>query len=486
MNALIDRVRQFVRRHDLMSPGARVVAAVSGGSDSVALVHLLNDLARAGECHLAGIAHFNHKLRPSADADQRFVADLAASLDLQCVDDREDIQLRAQRTGQSIELAARTARYEFYDRARRHYAADLVALGHTRDDQAETVLLRLTRGAGPRGLAGMHPRNGHIVRPLLACRRDDLRAWLAERSLPFVEDETNQDVGIPRNRVRAELLPLLAARFNPRIVDVLADQADLARETSAWLDATSAELDAQIVRRSTTTAGAPVREIDAAALRFAPRALGRALVWRVMTELAGRRPVTFGHVDAVVRFIDEQGAARVDLPGQRLERIGGSVVLTGRVPGAEGRVAPEDAPARFRVPLSVPGEVALPDAGWVVSADNLTAAADGERTSAMVGSRLGKDLALVRFDVCRGSLAVRNRRPGDRFRPVGLKGQKKLQDYFVDRKVARADRDTVPLVVDETDRIVWVAGFGIDEAFRVTDPAQAVIILKLKALGGSA
>jgi tRNA(Ile)-lysidine synthase len=103
-----------------------------------------------------------------------------------------------------------------------------------------------------------------------------------------------------------------------------------------------------------------------------------------------------------------------------------------------------------------------------------------------VGNSVGKDVALVRLDVCRGSLAVRNRRPGDRFQPIGLDGQKKLQDYFVDRKVARAQRDMVPLVVDETDRIVWVAGFGIDEAFRVTDPAQAVIILTLKALGGSA
>ena len=121
--------------------------------------------------------------------------------------------------------------------------------------------------------------------------------------------------------------------------------------------------------------------------------------------------------------------------------------------------------------------MALPDAGWIVSAEPF-AGATASNTAA-------RDTALVRLDLCRGRLAVRNRRPGDRFRPVGLAGQKKLQDYFVDRKVGRKQRDTVPLVVDETDRIVWVAGFGIDEAFRVTDPAQAVIILKLKALGGS-
>src|SRR4029077_8841320 len=138
----------------------------------------------------------------------------------------------------------------FFARARIAAGADVVALGHTRDDQAETVLLRLTRGAGSRGLAGMHPKNGLIVRPLLGCRRQELRAWLAERSQPFVEDESNQDVSIPRNRVRAELVPLLEERFNPGIVDVLADQAEVSRDTWAWMDAIASDLEAKSVRRS--------------------------------------------------------------------------------------------------------------------------------------------------------------------------------------------------------------------------------------------
>jgi len=474
---LLSRVRQFVRQHDLIAPGTRVVAAVSGGSDSVALVHILHALAAAGELRLAGVAHFNHQLRPSAVDDERFAAGVAASLGLPFTRDGEDVAARASRERRSIEDAGRTARHAFFERARATLDADVVALGHTRDDQAETVLLRLTRGAGPRGLAGMHPRNGRVIRPLLGCRRQDLRAWLDERTLPFVEDETNQDVNIPRNRVRAELMPLLAMRFNPGIVDVLADQADLARDASAWMETMAAELESRVVRRSTTARGEPLREIDVAGLRAAPLALQRATLWRVMSDVAGRRPVAFGHVDAALRLTEEHGETRIDLPGQRLERIGPSVVLTGRVAGAEGRRAADEPSNLFRFPLSIPGEVALPDAGWIVSA---------HAARATVGKPAGSDEALIRLDVCRGSLAVRNRRPGDRFRPVGLDGQKKLQDYFVDRKVARAQRDTVPLVVDETDRIVWVAGFGIDEAFRVTDPAQAVIILKLKALGGSA
>ena len=484
MNVL-DRVRQFVRQHDLIGPDTRVLAAVSGGSDSVALVHILCDLAAAGELRLVGLAHFNHQLRLSAGDDERFALDVAASLGLPFTSDREDVAARAKGERRSVEDAARTARHEFFERARVTAGADVVALGHTRDDQAETVLLRLTRGAGPRGLAGMHPRNGAIVRPLLGCRRRDLRAWLDERQLRFVEDETNQDVSISRNRVRAELVPFLETRFNPGIVDVLADQADVAREAWAWMDAMAADLEARCVRRAAAADGAMVREIDVASLLAAPLALRRAVLWRVMSEVAGRRPIGFGHVDDALRLTHERGETRIDVPGQRLERIGPSLVLTGRVAGAAGRRAPEGASTFFRFPLSIPGEVVLPAAGWVVLAECLSAGVDAGRVSAAAGNSVEKNVALVRLDACRGSLAVRNRRPGDRFRPVGLDGQKKLQDYFVDRKVARALRDTVPLVVDETDRIVWVAGFGIDEVFRVTDPAQGVLILKLKVLGGS-
>ena len=474
---VIERVREFVRQHDLIGPDTRVVVALSGGSDSIALVHLLRELADAGELRLAGIVHFNHQLRRSADADERFAAGVAASLSLPFTSDREDVSARAIREHRSVEDAARAARHAFFERVRAASGADAVALGHTRDDQAETVLLRLMRGAGPRGLAGMHPKNGHIIRPLLGCRRQDLRAWLAERRLPFVEDETNRDVRIPRNRVRAELLPLLATRFNPGIVEVLADQAELSREASEWMDAMADALAARIVRRAALPDGAKRYEVDAAALLAAPLALRRSVVWRVMGEVAGRRPIAFGHVAAALRLIEERADNRADFPGQRLERIGSSVVLTGRVDGAQGRRTSDEVSNLFRFPLSIPGEVALPGAGWVVSAEPVA--------GAMVSSAATNDTALVRFDLCQGSLAVRNRRPGDRFRPVGLAGQKKLQDYFVDRKVRRKQRDAVPLVVDEADRIVWVAGFGIDEAFRVTDPAQAVIILKLKAVGGS-
>jgi tRNA(Ile)-lysidine synthase len=485
---LLSRARRFVREHNLIPPGARVLAAVSGGSDSVALAYILRDLERAGDLQLTGLVHFNHQLRPAAGDDERFVAQVGESLGVRIFAGRGDVAALSRRQHRSVEVAGRTARYEWFEQARVQCGADVVALGHTREDQAETFLLRLVRGAGSRGLAGMHPRNGTIVRPLLACRREELRGWLGDRGLTFVEDDTNTDVAIPRNRVRAELLPLLEQRFNPAVVDVLADEAALARELWSWVDGQATEIAARLVRPGSGEERQHVREMHVDELSALPIALRRAVLWRVMTDLAGFRSISFGHVDAAIRLTDQLHDGCVDLPGQRLKRIGSRLVLTSRTTDTIGRAVAAE-PNLFRYPLSIPGEVALPQTGYLVSAEPLV---DGARDEARAvpGSRVHgpplRDTALVRGDLVAGSLAVRNRRPGDRFRPAGLEGRKKLQDYFVDRKVARDRRDMVPIVVDEMDRIVWVAGYEIDEAFRVTDPAQAVLILKLKALGGSA
>lgn len=465
---LLARVRRVIREHNLAGSSSRVVAAVSGGADSMALVHLLVELDGRGDLSLAGVAHFNHQLRETADRDEQFVREAAGALGLTFVSDREAVAERAAREGRSLEDAARAARYAFFERARVQLTADAVALGHTRDDQAETFLLRLLRGAGPRGLAGMHPRNGAIVRPLLDCRRDELHAWLGARGVAHVEDESNRDTAIPRNRVRAELLPLMASRFNPSVVDVLADEATLARELWQWMDEASAPL------------LAIPGELEVAALEPLSPALRRLVFWRAMTAASGGRHISFDHVAAAIRLMHTSGS--MDAPGHRVQRIGGRIVLTSRDAASRnvrrGRgsgAADERRSNLFHHSLSIPGEVLVAESGCVISVE-ATAPAHTAEPRATAGNG---PVALVRRDLLSESLVVRNRRPGDRFRPVGLRGWKKLQDLFVDRKVARTERDAVPLVVDQHDRIVWVAGYGIDEAFRVTDAAQAVLLLRL-------
>ena len=480
---LLKRVRQFVRQHALFRAQTRVVVAVSGGSDSVALAWILRELDASGDVHLVGAAHFNHQLRDeTSQRDEEFSASVARSLDLPFAADREDVRARARRERRSIEDAARGARHGFFERARRQFDADVVALGHTRDDQAETFLLRLLRGAGPRGLAAMYPRHGTIVRPVLDCRREELRRYLDERGVTYVNDETNDDVTIPRNRVRAELMPLLVDRFNPAIVDVLANEAELARETWAWLESVAGEFekgDGSLFPEAKASGPpgsektpVPFFELDVNRLRDAPGPLRRLVLWRAMNSVAGGRPVAFEHVEAALQLLEADRGA-VDAPGHRVQRLGQRLVLTGRQKAGTNL---------FEYPLSIPGEVQLLEAGCIVAAEVGAGAGDGK-----TAARSGKGpVALVRRDLCHGPFAVRNRRPGDKFRPVGVGGHKKLQDYFVDRKVALGRRDQVPLVVDGSDRIVWVAGYGIDEAFRVTDASQSVLLLRLKVVGGSA
>ena len=214
--------------------------------------------------------------------------------------------------------------------------------------------------------------------------------------------------------------------------------------------------------------GAEATTVDMVELAGLPIALARMVARRALLERSAEGSISFAHVEQVLRLAREDGPP-FDLPGQRVQRIGSAIVLTNKPEGHRANL--------FRYSLSIPGEVRIPEAGALVSAERAESAGQARADAGM--SAAGAT-AIVQFAKSDGRLTVRNRRPGDRFRPLGLGGGKKLQDFFVDRKVARQTRDSVPLVVDESDRIIWVAGHTIDERFRVTDPAQGVVVLRLK------
>lgn len=469
---LIDRVRRTLQRQQLTRSTTRVVAALSGGPDSMALLHILRALERDGEFQLAAVAHLNHRLRAAADTDEQFCAGVARSLGLPFVAERVDVAALAAAEHRSVEDAAHVARHDFFERVVRQHGADVVAVGHTREDQAETFLLRLVRGAGARGLSAIHPRNGIVIRPLLDCSKAEVRAFLQAHGLASVHDASNDDVGIPRNRVRAELLPLLADRFNPRIVDVLAAEADLARADEHVLDGLATAWTAEHLSRQEDRI-----RIEAAALATLPEAVGWRVLHRAMREAAGGRLIGFDHVKQAWEATTGASPA-FDAPGHRVERDGPFVVLTGRPAGSAGRPrgAATGPVTAFRYTLPVPGEVAIAEIGCVMSAL--------VEPSGVAVPRADDASAVVPLELVAGGLAVRNRRPGDRLKPSPA-GHRKLQDLFVDRKVPREARDRIPLVVDGADRIVWVPGHAIDREFHVTDPLQAVVILRLKGVGGS-
>ena len=244
---LLERIRVDVERQGLWPAGARVVAALSGGADSVAQLMLLVDLAATGVVTVAGAAHLDHRLRPEAPRDQAFCQALCERLGVPFVARTVDVAALAGQWRTSIEAAARRARYAFLEDARVELGADRIAVAHTLDDQAETVLLRLLRGAGTRGLRGILPVRGRIVRPLLGCTRAALRADLAARGEAWREDATNADLDVPRNRVRHELLPLLAARYQPAVTRLLARTAAVADAEDALLEALAEEAGRRVV-----------------------------------------------------------------------------------------------------------------------------------------------------------------------------------------------------------------------------------------------
>lgn len=473
MTPLAIRTLETVRRDALLRAGGRVLVALSGGADSVAMLFLLRELESAGELAIAGVAHLNHQLRGAdADGDEAFCAALAARLALPFRSGRVDVAALARDRRRSLEDMARDVRYAFLAAAASELEADAVAVAHTRDDQAETFLLRLLRGAGARGLAGIRPRAGRVIRPLLEIRREELRVYLRDVGECFREDASNADVVIPRNRIRHELIPYLQQRFNPGAADVLAREAALARHDEELLDAQAIELASRIV----VTDDVGTVRIDGPALREAPKALALRVALAALERQAGGRPVGFEHVQRLLEFAGDGKNASISMPGQHAAKSGDAILLVtaGSRPVARGPGANS-----FAFSLSIPGEVHLAPQRLTVCAEKLPGSEARLRKWKARESEVG-----VAAEELRLPLAVRSRRAGDRFRPLGAPGVRKLQDFLVDRKVPRRERDALPLVVDANDRIVWVVGQSVAEDFRVTDPSRGVLLLKVRHLGG--
>jgi tRNA(Ile)-lysidine synthase len=462
MTNLAARVRRYVVGQRLWPHGSRVAAAVSGGGDSVALLQLLGELAASGDLVLAGVVHLNHQLRATADRDEALCRRLAADAAVPIDAARVDVAAAAGAARCSVEVAARDARYAFFEQARTRLGADVVAVAHTRDDQAETVLMRLLRGTGTRGLRGALPRRGVMVRPLLACGRDELRAYLRSLGSTWVEDETNTDLGILRNRVRHDLLPRLARDYRPSVGRILARTADLAHDDDAYLAAA-----ADTAAAGLTSKGERGLLVDRTALLALPTALGRRVVVTTLETAGASRAVRLADVERVLAACRGGGAAHNRVAGVGVERFAGDRVLFSR--GAESPV--ERIPRRT---LELPGEVEVPEAGsgWRVCAEGPIL-----RGSALPSTRLR---VLLNATAAPAPFAVRGREPGDRLRPVGLGGTKTLQDLFVDRKVPRVDRDRTPVVVDAAGRIVWVVGLALAEAAAASDGADDVVVLTVK------
>ncbi len=318
---LHQEIARTIRRHGLCPAGSRLLVGLSGGSDSIALVLLLQDLAKQGTFSVVSLAHLNHRLRCTATRDEQFCRDFAARIGLPIAVESIDVDSYAQTQRLSIEDAARRVRYDFLHRIAESSSADRIAVGHTRDDQAETFLLKLIRGAGLTGLGGIYPRRGIVVRPLLDVSRADLRRYLQLRGQPWVEDETNEDVANPRNRIRHKVLPELDLAAGASSVPAIARAAAIGREDGQWLDELGdRRFDALVVR---SNAGL---EIDVSGLLGEAPPIRRRVVLAALRLAAPNREIGSDHVEAALEVAAGESTG-VDVPGARVELRRGKMVL---------------------------------------------------------------------------------------------------------------------------------------------------------------
>ena len=482
---MIEKVLKYVRDQQLIAAGDRIAVAVSGGADSVALLRLLLDLRQELGIVLS-VAHFNHRIRGvEADQDEQFVKSLAQQFEMDFRLGSADVPANAQEKKLSLETAARELRHAWFASLLRERFADKMATAHTEDDQAETVLMRVIRGTGTRGLAGIAPwqKNKGLIRPLLSVTRPEIEDYLKRLGQSWREDQSNQDLRHFRNRIRHELLPVLQRDYNPAIRVTLADLAEVARAEEEYWDKEIAALATRLVRsgkpsrsgrtnrqEASSAANSPTLALDLSAFHVLPLALQRRIL-RFMGEQFGVT-LEFKHIQELLLF------ARHKKPGKGLN------LPAGLVAGSSYRelyfgTQPEEKEAQltYKYALPIPGEIMVPELGSMFRAHLVSAGSPNS----------GYNSALLDPALLAPEVTVRNWHAGDRFFPAHTRSPKKVKELLqpgrLGQELSPVQRRVWP-VVESAGEIVWLRGFPVPQAFAVKS-GQAVLIEEITTGSGA-
>lgn len=459
---LLSKVKRTITRHGLLQLGDRVVVALSGGIDSMVLLHLLLSLKIELDLHLH-IAHLDHMFRGEKSRHEAYlIGQLALELGLPSTIGSIDVPKLQKEKGLSPQEAARQARHGFLVEVAEREKASRIALGHHLDDQAETVLINLLRGSGARGLAGIPIIRGSFVRPLLEVSRREIQGHAESFGIPYLEDPSNREEGYLRNRVRLELLPYLARVFNPKICEVLAETADLLREDDAFLsNLTQETLFSLILSHEEKKV-----HLSLPGLKELPAALRRRAIRETVRIIRGDILPPTGRLIAALEdaVLKKKTGAQIPLGKGMVAVFHHDELVLKRG---------EERPKRMEVTnLALPGRTYIP----AIEREIVTEIIENQ---GLEFKQVPEGTALMDFEMVRPPIYLRSRRKGDRFYPLGLGGQKKLQDFFVDCKVPRHKRDLVPILVD-SEKVLWVVGMRIDERVRVRAETKQVLIVELK------
>lgn len=463
---LEQRVLHFIREHRLISSQQQLVVAVSGGPDSVCLLHILAKLQAELGISLH-VAHLDHQLRGAeSEADAQYVSNLAQKLGIPASIEQRDVKAYQTRQHLSPEEAAREVRYAFLAQVAQSIGAGRVAAGHTIGDHVETILMHLIRGTGSRGLRGLQPSSQWksagesltVIRPLLTVSREETASYCRHHQLMPRLDASNLSLSPLRNRIRHQLLPLLE-NYNPQVAEALLRTARIAADDLAFIDEEIGRLWDEVARKQENAI-----ILDKERFLELPAALKRHLLRASIEKLLGNlKDIEARHIEEIMDALNKPAGKRLDLPGGLIFSIEYNRYLLGPDPAALSPLPVFSG----EFPLNLPGETLLP--GWLVEATIISREQATEKEGGLTAC----------FDLGKtgDKLVIRSRQRGDRFQPLGMSQPKRLGQYMIDAKIPHAWRQRIPIVCSPS-QILWVVGWRIDDRTKVTENTSQVLCLK--------
>ena len=477
MKPFVQKVQQIIEEFAMIESKDSVLVAVSGGPDSVALLHAMIELA--GDYHARlGVAHLNHGLRKAAaDRDAEFVAKLADRYHLPVHIHKEDVRQHRRRMSMSLEETARVVRYDFLARVAKTRGYRKIALGHHADDNAESVIMYILRGSGPQGISGISPVRGQIIRPFIRLTRSEIESYLETHRIDYRIDHSNQEDTFERNRIRHQLLPMLRREYNPNISGALNRLAEISRDEENWLRNQLRPF----YDRSCTTATPGVVRLSVQALDNIHVAAARRIVRLAIEKIKGdMRRINFRHIEAVISLARRSiTTASIDLPDRvRVFRSENAITVCRESKPLRQRPPAETLFPRVDYHLVIPAPRKEP---VVVTIDAVSLKLRFSVLSIhQVPDFRSAGQMLAFFDMNRLSfpLTLRSVQPGDRFRPLGTAGRQKVNKFFIDHKIPRAHRSGCPILVSQ-EHIIWLVGHRIDEYAKVRASTHRVLKVEL-------
>jgi tRNA(Ile)-lysidine synthase len=462
----LDKARLAISR--MIAPGEKILVAVSGGADSVCLLYLLKEMQEQIPFDLS-IAHMDHMARGEESAeDARFVCELGRELGFETFIEKVDVGKEKETLKTSFQEAGRILRYRFLESTLNRIRGTKLALGHTADDQVETFLLNLLRGSGLKGLAGMPETRGAVIRPLIDCTRVEVEAYLAHRNLDFRVDISNADNKYLRNRIRHELLPVLKT-FNRQIASNIVETAKIIRDDDQCLSD-----QARLLYLELAVSRDKGVELDRVKFNQQPPAYQKRMVRQAIYQVQGDlRRITTRHIQQIIELFagGSKIGKKIHLPGQLIAIAGSLGVEFCKHPYSRPGGGSNSKTGLNSTALLIPGATKIGDTGFSLHA-RLLASNDWKEA----GNRPGQ--AFLDFDKTGPAIHARFFRHGDRFVPLGMTGRKKLKSFFIDEKIPRELRESIPILTTGMGDIIWVYGKRISENFRVTQQTRKILFIE--------